>query len=107
MPQNPRMASIPNTQNHIISASDIQQMVTHHLSCPPNGYLGSEYGSNIKAMLAKPMTGAADAFIKKLKTDVPITQLAGDKINVYSRDTAIDTKEIIIDVAGQVIVAGS
>jgi hypothetical protein len=100
------MASITNTQQQIISASDIREMVTHHLSCPPNGYLGSEYGSNIKAMLAKPMTGAADSFIKKLKSDVPITQMAGDKINVYSRDIAIDAKEIIIEVGGQIIVAG-
>lgn len=89
-----------------IDSDDIQDQVRHHLSCKPNGYLGYEYGSDVKAMLQTAQSsGMAESFIATLHRDVPLTAVVGG-VSVYSRDHDEDGKEIIIEVANRLI-AGS
>ena len=52
----------------MITAQDIQRMITHWLQTPPNGYLGSDYSGDAKSLLQKALhSGVADAFIEKMK----------------------------------------
>ncbi|AJG18815.1 hypothetical protein RR42_m1414 [Cupriavidus basilensis] len=82
-------------------------MVSHWLGTPPNGYLGSPYGSPIKDMLQTPQAaGLADAFLGKLRTDVPvITALPNNAVNLYYQDTQPDKRSIFVEVAGKLIEA--
>ncbi len=91
-----------------ITGNDIQAMVTHWLKTPVNGYLGSDYGSDIKALLQNPQTaGLADAFIDKARHDVPvISLLPSGAVNLYYRDQGPDNRELIVDVAGVDISVG-
>lgn len=91
-----------------ITGNDIQDMVTHHLGTPPNGYLGSPYGTQIKEMLQNPeATGVANAFIAKLRQDVPVlTAMPNGAVNIYYQDTPPDRRELILDVAGNQVVLG-
>ena len=85
-----------------ITTKDIQEMVTHWFSVPVEGYLGSNYGQNIRSLLAKPMSSAdADGVIKKMKKDLPILGMIPDgQINIYLQDTGTDKKRLIVDVSG-------
>lgn len=86
-------------KDHAITAPDIQDMLRHNLGTRPNGYLGSDYGSDIKSMLQTPqLNGVADSFISKLKKDVPIAAATG--VDVYSRNDGVDKKEIVIELSG-------
>ncbi len=52
-----------------ITGNEIQGMVGHWLKTPVNGYLGSDYGQDVKALLQQPQTdGAPDAFLQKLRS---------------------------------------
>ncbi len=56
-----------------ITAADVQAMVTHWLSCPPNGYLGSGYGSGVQDLLQTALHGGgADELIAKMREDIPV-----------------------------------
>ena len=90
-----------------ITADDIHAMVTHWLNTPIGSYFGSDYGSDYKSLLLAPMkTGLADSFILKMRTDLPILSIVDD-INIYSQDTAIDKKSLVVDVAGKSFVLGA
>ena len=89
-----------------ITGKDVQNMVRHWLKTPLNGYLGSDYGQDAKALLQLPMadTASVDAFLQKLRTDIAILlSVPADSLNVYAVDKDIDKKEIVIEVAGQAI----
>ena len=90
-----------------ITASDIQAMVTHWLGCPPNGYLGSGYGSAVQDVLQTPAVGpAVDELIAKLKDDVPVLALLpAGAVNVYAGAESIDRTRLLIEVAGALIPA--
>ncbi len=90
---------------NIIDGKSIQDMVTHWLKTPVNGYLGSSYGQNIKSLLQNPLSdGAADALIQKLRRDVPALQIFPENsINIYSIRTPPDKLEYVIEVSGQAI----
>lgn len=92
-----------------ITGQDVQAMVRHWLGCPINGYLGSPYGSDIKAALQRPMSARdADELIDKLRTDVPIVGAAPpDSVNVFVEDRGIDRKNFLIQVGSEVVVAGT
>ena len=92
-----------------INATDLQGMVTHWVSTPPNGYLGSGYGADTLAMLQNPMkTGIADGYLKKLRADVPLVgALPPAAVNIYAQDTSPDKREIFLDVSGQMVALGS
>lgn len=86
-----------------ITGKEIQAMIRHWLKTPVNGYLGSDYGQDVKSLLQLPMadTAAVDAFLQKLKTDVALLmQLPADAVNLYAVERGIDKKEIVIEVAG-------
>lgn len=92
----------------IITASDIQDMVRHHLGTPPNGYLGSDYGADIKTMLQKSEgTGVADSFLSKMRKDVPVlAAMPGGSVNLFAQDVGNGVRNIIVDVAGQEVTIG-
>lgn len=83
-------------------------MVGHWLGCPPNGYLGSDYGSDVKSLVQTPMAaGLADGLIAKCKQDVPLLLDAPPgMLNVYAFDGGMDRKVIKFEVAGELVDAG-
>lgn len=88
-----------------VTAHEIQDMVRHWLRTPPNGYLGSSYGADIKALLQSPMSaGLADAFIDKMLEDVPIlAALPAGTVNLYAEELSNDTLRLVIDLNGSLI----
>ncbi len=88
-----------------ITAEDIQAMVTHWLHTPQNGYLGSGYGQNTKALLQLPqLDGSPEEYLQKLKDDVPILKaLPEGGVNLYGIHTAPDRLDLVIEVAGRTL----
>lgn len=91
-----------NSQNSAISAEDIQGMITHWLATPVNGYLGSDYGCDAKSLLQKALnSGVADAFIAKMKKDIPILSvIPQENIGLYSVPEMPDKLRLFIAIAG-------
>lgn len=89
-----------------ITATDIQDMVTHWLHTPVNGYLGSSYGADLGSLLHAPLSSSAvDAFLAKLSVDVPIlASLPPGSVDLYSIPEPPDRLRIFIDVLGTAIV---
>ena len=92
-----------------ITAEDVAEMVEHCLSCPPNGYLGMDYGVDVEALVQTPMaSGLADSIVAKIRQDIPLLQNApADMVQIYSYDIDFDKKGIAVDVAGRGIEIGS
>ena len=89
-----------------IKPKDIQDMVSHWLQTPVNGYLGSDYGQDAKAMLQKPMADStqADAFLAKLRQDVmAVDAMPAGTVNLYTVDTQPDQPQIVISVGNAVL----
>jgi hypothetical protein len=88
-----------------ITADDLQAMVTHWLGTPPNGYLGSGYGSGVRDILQQPMSaGGADALIAKLRSDIAIMgELPQEALNLYSTPSPPDRVDLFFEVAGNFI----
>lgn len=91
-----------------ITPTDIQDMGRHWLNTPVGGYLGSDYGQDAKALLQRPhMDAAADAFLAKLRRDVPVLQLLpSGAVNLYGVHSAPDRLELVVDIAGQSLEVG-
>jgi hypothetical protein len=85
-----------------ITANDVQKMTEHWLKTPCFGYLGSDYGQDIKALLQRPQSdGSADEFLAKLRSDVLVLQaLPAGSTNLYGVHTAPDKLDLFIEVAG-------
>jgi hypothetical protein len=92
-----------------ITGTDIHDMIRHQLQTPVNGYLGSGYGSDTKALLQRPQaTGEADAYLAKLRSDVPILKaLPSNSVNLYGASSGVDKLNIVLEVAGTPITIGS
>lgn len=88
-----------------ITGNDIQSMVSHWLKTPVNGYLGSDYGQDIKSLLHLPQSdGSSEAQLQKLRSDVPALQsIPEGSVNLYSVNSAPDRLDLIIEVAGMAI----
>lgn len=88
-----------------ITSADLGDMVGHWLSCPPNGYLGQSYGSDVKQVLHTPMAaGLVNDMIEKCRADVPLaSRLGPGGINVYAYDAAMDKKVVVFEVAGELV----
>lgn len=88
-----------------ITAEDVSKMIGHWLRCPPNGYLGSRYGSDVKSILQSPMAaGLADGVIAKAREDVPMLQAADPSaVNIYSYDRSMDQKVIVFEIGDQFV----
>lgn len=86
-----------------ITGNNIQDMVSHWLKTPVNGYLGSDYGQDIKALLQNPLSsGEPEVVLQKLRVDVPVLQSIPDgSVNLYSVQTPPDRLDLVIEVAGQ------
>lgn len=85
----------------MISADDIFNMVKHWLHTPPNGYLGSGYGSDPHSLLQQPnSSGLADSFIDKMFEDLPaLKTLPRGSVNVYFEQASKERKILHIQVA--------
>lgn len=83
----------------------VVSQVVHWLNTPPNGYLGSDYGVDLKIYLHTPMNEfAADEIIAKMYRDIPILGMLGrDVVNIYQTDSSIDGKDLIIQVMDKAI----
>lgn len=88
-----------------ITGEEIQKMVRHWLEVPEGGYLGSGYGSNIRALLQRPQFGdrrRVDAFLAKLRRDVPVLNtLPSDALALYATPQGPDQMHIVLSVAGR------
>ena len=92
-----------------ITARDLSEMVGHWVGCPPGGYLGSDYGADVKALIHSPMaSGLADGLLDKCRQDVPLLSQAGQgALNIYAYDGEMDRKILAFDVLGEIITVGS
>lgn len=88
-----------------ITRTDIDEMVNHWLQTPVCGYLGSDYGQDLKSILQRPFgDGSADAQIAKLKSDVEVLQaLPSTAVNIYAVPAGVDKLSLVIEVAGSAI----
>lgn len=87
-----------------ITGDDIQLMIRHWLETPTNGYLGSDYGSDIKTLLqrAQSETRLADRFLRKLRTDVPVLDAVPQElVGLYATPSGIDRLDLTLEVAGR------
>ncbi|HEY4530933.1 MAG TPA: hypothetical protein VIG97_11530 [Luteimonas sp.] len=91
-----------------ITPTDIHDMARHWLNTPGGAYLGSDYGQDAKSLLQRPhMDTAADAFLAKLRRDVPVLQvLPAGSLNLYGQPVGADRLELVLDIAGQPIEVG-
>lgn len=80
-------------------------MLTHWIGTPVNGYLGSGYGSELKALIQTPMAaGLADGIIAKARQDIPLLLTAApDAVNVYAEDRGMDIKAIVFEIGGELV----
>lgn len=85
-----------------VTGTDVQSMIGHWLKTPVNGYLGSSYGQDTKALLQQPQaTGEANAYIAKLRVDVPVLDLLpSNAVNLYGLHSGVDRLDIVLEVAG-------
>lgn len=92
-----------------ITPTELQGMVSHWAATPPNGYLGSSYGADTRAMLQNPMkTGLADSYLNKLRIDVPLVgALPPAAVNMYAQGEGVDKRTIFIEASGQLVALGS
>lgn len=88
-----------------ITGKDIHEMVRHWLNTPVEGYLGSGYGQDAKALLQLAQSsGRPEAFLAKMRQDIPALQmLPPGSLNLYAVRTPPDKVELFIDVAGAAI----
>lgn len=91
-----------------IEATDLSGMVSHWLGCPPGGYLGSDYGSDVAALLQTPLGGGlADGLIAKARADIPLlSQAAPGAVDVFAESVGVDRLVITMAVAGELIEVG-
>ncbi|GAB4059081.1 hypothetical protein [Uliginosibacterium sediminicola] len=95
-----------------ITGGDINGMVRHWLKTPVGGYLGSDYGQDLKALLQRPLAqvDAVDAqdVLNKLRADVAVLDaLPAGSVNLYSLSSPPDRTDLVIEIAGQAIDAGT
>lgn len=83
----------------------MQDMVRHWLETPVNGYLGSDYGQDLKRVLHSPLAShLADKQVSKLRADVPVLALLpSDTVNLYSTHDGRDKLRLFIEVAGRAL----
>ena len=88
-------------KQNIINYEFIERQLSHWLNCPTNGYLGSDYGIDLKQYLYKPMnTFDANSIIAKMRADIPVLSLLPESaVNIFVDDLGNDGKRIYIQVA--------
>ena len=88
-----------------ITPQDIEAMIRHWLSVPPNGCLGSGYGSDPQSLLQKALlSGIGDEFVQKMIQDIPVlARLPSGTVNVYMEELGNDSKRLLVEVFGTLI----
>lgn len=88
-----------------ITGKDIQAMVKHWLRTPVNGYLGSDYGQDLKSLLQRPLNdGMGDAVLQKLRGDVPVIGVVpSSAVNLLQINGDSDKKTFCIEIAGNTV----
>lgn len=83
-----------------ITRSDIIPMIEDWLSTPVNGFFGSSYGADLPSLLLSHQSApVSDAFIAKLKTDIPIlAQINQDQLALYAENNGFERKRIYLQV---------
>ena len=93
--------------DNVVTGEELQDMVTHWLGVPPNGYLGSGYGSDPHSLLQQAqMSQRADEFLAKMASDIPmIGALPRGAVNLYAQEAAgsNDGKNLIIEVIDSLV----
>jgi len=80
----------------------VMKMIAHWMATRANGYIGSRYGSDPLSLLHAPLNSLeADAYIAKMKEDLPILAQLGDAVNIYQQTEGNDKKRIFVEVNGQ------
>lgn len=81
----------------VIDTNKIVAMIEHWLSTPPNGYFGSSYGNNLAQQLLKNTDAfTADAFLEKMKADIPILNELGDDIAIVQNHLDFERVQVYI-----------
>lgn len=81
----------------MISTSHVVAMIEHWLATPPNGYFGSSYGNNLAEQLLKNTSAfTADAFLAKMKKDIPILDELGDELNIVQSHEGFERVRVYI-----------
>lgn len=83
----------------------VQDMVRHWLETPVNGYLGSDYGQDLKRVLHSPLASQlADKQLEKLRADVRVLGLLPpDAVNLYSTHDGVDKARLFVEIAGRAL----
>jgi hypothetical protein len=92
-----------------ITPEDITGMVRHWLETPPDGYLGSPYGADVKALLQRPQSDnvALSEFLAKMRRDLPVLDyLPAGAVSAWMERSGVDKMVLHVDVAGTLIKAG-
>lgn len=90
---------------NVVDSQELTGMAEHWLGTPPNGYLGSGYGSEVKALLQQPnSSGVGDQFVDKMAEDIPlIGALPAGAVNVYFEQRDKESKRLLIAVADRLV----
>lgn len=82
----------------MIDSNDVRRMVDHWLKAPPNGYFAQGYGSDEKAMLLQELSADnADAFLAKLRQDIPLlANLGDDQLGIETESVGFDTLKVYL-----------
>jgi hypothetical protein len=89
-----------------LTGLEAQGMVRHWLSVPPNGYLGSGYGSDPHQLLQKPNSDSlGDALLAKMRTDIPVIDALQDgAVNLYLQDMPDGNgKRLLVEVLNSLV----
>lgn len=91
--------------SNLITTTELQDMVLFWLETPPNGYLGSGFGSDVHALLHSPLRSSlADELIAKMQEDIPLLgAMPSGTVNIYMQESGNDKLTLLIEVAGELI----
>lgn len=89
-----------------ITQADITEMVKHWLTTPPEGYLGSPYGADVKSLLQRPQgdQSAFRAFMQKMYKDLPVLSVLPEgSVTAYMKRDGTEQAKLVINVAGTLV----
>lgn len=87
----------------MIDVAKIVAMIEHWMATPPNGYFGSSYGNNMAEQLLKNTDAfTADAFLAKMKADIPVLQQLGDGINIVQNHLDFERVQLYVQLGSNI-----
>lgn len=87
------------------TTSDVEKMIRHWLSTPPNAYFGSTYGADLNSLLLKRSSQAvAEDFLAKMKKDLPyLSKLPSGTFELLLADKGYETAVLFLRV-GKILI---